>query len=96
MYNRKIRSLERQKQLELSLENEKSYKELTAAKDNFKLFEIENKATQHKIQPASDISTSKKDFVDNLEQHTSNSVTGSHKEDTTKNPSQYFKIFIEN
>ena len=85
--------LERQWQLELDIQKEKSYQELTATKDNFKLFEIENK-TQQKIQPTSDIS--KKDFVVNLKEYNSHPVTGSHKEDKGKNPSQYFKIFIDN
>lgn len=43
MYDQKINLLEKKKQVELDMEKEKSYEELTAAKDNLKLIEIGNK-----------------------------------------------------
>lgn len=43
MHDRKKKLLERKKQLESNMEKETSYEYLTAAKDNLKLIEIENK-----------------------------------------------------
>ena len=70
MYDRKIKLLERQKQLQLDTEKEKDYEKLIAAQDNLKLVETKNKITQEKIQLASDISISEKDFLDKFEHHT--------------------------
>ena len=91
MYDRKMKLLERQKQLELDTEKEKAYEKLIAAQNNLKLVETENKITQQKIQPASDIIISKKDVLDKFEQHATHRVTNSHKTDTAKNPSQYLR-----
>ena len=42
-WSKKKKLLERKKQLESNMEKETSYEYLTAAKDNLKLIEIENK-----------------------------------------------------